>query len=91
MKWTSGIRRRVENIQSILEGYTITISDIYRIGLYAQGINQEISDLYYRYHFITYNQYKLLMNWFHNYESKLFDIIQNDIYEPYILKYNNSL
>ena len=91
MKWTTGIRRRVEIIQSILEGYTITVSDVYRLGLYAQGIAQEINDLYYRYEFITYNQYKLLMNWFHNYENKLFDIIQNDIYEPYILKYNNRI
>lgn len=88
MKKIAGIKRRVETIQSILEGYTITITDVYRIGLYTQAIAQEINELYYNYEVITYNQYKLLMQWFNKYENKIYKIIQDDIYEPYILKYN---
>lgn len=88
MKKISGIKRKVETIQSILEGYTITITDVYRIGLYTQAIAQEINELYYNYEVITYNQYKLLMQWFNKYENKIYKIIQDDIYEPYILKFN---
>lgn len=88
MKKIAGIKRRVETIQSILEGYTITITDVYRIGLYTQNIAQEINELYYHYEVITYNQYKLLMQWFNKYENKIYKIIQDDIYEPYILKFN---
>lgn len=83
------IRRKVETIQNILEGYTITITDIYRIGLYMQMIMQEIEELRYRYEFITYNQYRLLLKWARQYEDKIYKIIQDDIYEPYILKYND--
>lgn len=88
MKWTSSIRSKVETIQNILEGYTVTITDVYRIGMLVSTIGNEINELHYRYEFISYNQYKLLMKWFHNYEWKIYNIIQDDIYEPYILKYN---
>lgn len=88
MKWTSSIRSKVELIQNILEGYTITVTDVYRIGMYVSNIGNEINELHYRYEFISYNQYKLLMKWFHEYEWKIYNIIQDDIYEPYILKFN---
>lgn len=88
LKWTSAIRDKVEIIQKILEGNTISITDVYRIGLYVSNISKDIDELHYRYEFISYNQYKLLMKWFHDYEWKIYKIIQDDIYEPYILKFN---